>query len=123
MPASPQTVALFLTDVAERYRPGTVEALLGGIVFAHRMAGRPFDPSFPSAIVKGIWRSHRTVPRRAAAITVADLRRIVDALPDTMQGARNRALLTVGFAGALRRSELVGLDVGRVSEGGLGLIS
>jgi integrase len=123
MPASPQTVALFLADMAERYRPGTVEALLGGIVFAHRTVGRPFDPSFPSTIVKGIWRSHRTVPRRAAAITVADLRRIVDALPDTMQGARNRALLTVGFAGALRRSELVGLDVGRVSEGGLGLIS
>jgi integrase len=47
---------------------------------------------------------------------------MVDASAETMQGARDRALLTVGFAGALRPSELVGLDVGRARKGGLGYV-
>jgi integrase len=122
MPASAQTVALFLVDMAERYRPSTVAGLLAGIAFAHRVAGRPFDSDAFTAIVNGIRRTHRPAPRRAAAVTVADLRLIVDALPDTMQGARDRALLAVGFAGALRPSELVGLDVGQATHGGLGYV-
>ena len=32
-------------------------------------------------------------------------------LPDNLLGTRDRALLLLGFAGAFRRSELVGLDV------------
>ena len=36
---------------------------------------------------------------------------MIAAPPDTLAGLRNRALLLLGFAGALRRSELVGLDV------------
>ena len=36
---------------------------------------------------------------------------MIAAQPDTLAGLRNRALLLLGFAGALRRSELVGLDV------------
>ena len=35
-------------------------------------------------------------------------------LPDTPIGARDRALLLVGFAGGFRRSELVGIDVEHV---------
>ena len=31
----------------------------------------------------------------------------------TLRGQRDRAMLLIGFAGGLRRSELVGLDVGR----------
>jgi site-specific recombinase XerC len=37
-------------------------------------------------------------------------------LPDTLIGVRDRALILVGFAGAFRRSELVGLDVRSSSE-------
>jgi integrase len=39
---------------------------------------------------------------------------MVDTLPDSLLGIRDRALLLVGFAGAFRRSELVGLDVADV---------
>ena len=35
-------------------------------------------------------------------------------LPDGLKGQRDRALLLVGFAGAFRRSELVGIDVEHV---------
>ncbi|EQD27751.1 integrase/recombinase xerD-like protein, partial [mine drainage metagenome] len=41
-----------------------------------------------------------------------EVKRMVDAAdPQTMMGLRDRALLLLGFAGALRRSELVALDV------------
>jgi integrase len=40
------------------------------------------------------------------------LARMVRAQPATPLGLRNRAILLAGFGGALRRSEIVGLDVG-----------
>lgn len=51
-----------------------------------------------------------------------DLRRILDALPETLPGTRDRALLLLGFAGALRRSELVGIDVADLEFVAAGLI-
>ena len=36
---------------------------------------------------------------------------MIDALPSNLQGARDRALLVIGFAGGFRRSELAALDV------------
>ena len=42
------------------------------------------------------------------------LARMVGAQPGTPLGLRNRAILLAGFGGALRRSEIVGLDAGDV---------
>ena len=39
------------------------------------------------------------------------IRLMIRAIPDSLLGCRDRALLLVGFAGAFRRSELVSLDV------------
>jgi len=45
-----------------------------------------------------------------------DIKRVVDAVePDTLRGLRDRALILLGFAGALRRSELVALDTGHLT--------
>jgi integrase len=41
----------------------------------------------------------------------ADLRVVIESLPAGLIGIRDRALLTLGFAGAFRRSELIALDV------------
>ncbi len=39
---------------------------------------------------------------------------MLETLPrGTLRGLRDRAMLLIGFAGGLRRSEIVGLDVGR----------
>ena len=59
----------------------------------------------------GIKRTHGTNQNGKAPAVIADLRAMIAAQPDTLAGLRNRALLLLGFAGALRRSELVGLDV------------
>jgi site-specific recombinase XerC len=45
---------------------------------------------------------------------LADIERIVATLQNDPRDARDRALLLVGFAGALRSSELVGLQVEQV---------
>ena len=61
--------------------------------------------------LRGIGRKHGTPSRRAAALTAAEIRKLSRACGTTLAGARDRALFLIGFAGALRRSELVGLDM------------
>jgi site-specific recombinase XerC len=55
------------------------------------------------------------VKRKAAAISVDLLWRMVLAQPETPLCLRNRALLLLGLGGALRRSELVALEAGDAS--------
>ena len=54
-------------------------------------------------------------------VPVPELRTIVEGLGADPAGCRDRALLLLGFAGALRRSELVGLDLADVTDGANGL--
>ena len=61
--------------------------------------------------LKGMRRTVGTTPKRARALSTTELGRISSHLPDTLIGRRDRALLLVGFAAALRRSELSALDV------------
>jgi integrase len=65
--------------------------------------------------LRGIGRKHGSPPRRAAAITTAEVRKLCRASGPDLAGARDQAIFLLGFAGALRRSELVGLDVERVT--------
>jgi site-specific recombinase XerD len=122
LPASAETLGHFLADSAARYKPSTLNKLVSGIAFAHRAAGHPFDRKAFEMVMAGIRRTHGTAPRRMVTLTTGDLRHIVGALPDTTQGLRDRALLLIGFAGAFRRSELVGLDIGEPAPGGTGLV-
>jgi site-specific recombinase XerD len=47
---------------------------------------------------------------------------MTDALPANLQGARDQALLVIGFAGGFRRSELAALDMEDIAETGDGLV-
>jgi integrase len=55
-------------------------------------------------------------------VLVAELRKLLKQIPDSLPGKRDHALLLLGFAGAFRRSELVGLDVKEVQRDGMVLI-
>ena len=114
LPASSETVALYLTALAQAGRKvSTLELALAAVSQAHKAAG--FDSPRPSAVVhevmRGIRRTLGVAPRQAAPVLVSDLRAMLHALPDGLLGLRDRALLLLGFAGAFRRLELVGLDV------------
>src|SRR5690348_5350533 len=65
--------------------------------------------------LRGIARRHGVPARRAAALTTAEIRKLSRACGTGLVGARDRALFLVGFAGALRRSELVALDLEHVT--------
>lgn len=123
LPASTETIQLFLSDVADRYHFNSIKGLLDTLAFAHRTVGEPFDRQAFAALMRGIYRVHGAACRQVAPIMIGELRTIVKGLPDTIAGARDRAVLAVGFAGALRSSELVGLDIGVVGPGGRGLVT
>jgi integrase len=122
LPASDETICLFLSDIAERYRPKSLQGFVSGIAFAHRAHGYRFDRKVVEVVLSGIRRTHGMRSRQVAAICVDELRTIVATLPSNLRGARDRALLVVGFAGALRCTELVGLDFGCKHHGGTGFL-
>jgi site-specific recombinase XerD len=123
LPATPETIGLYLAEVADAMRVSTLTRRISAISQAHRLAG--FDPPTADARVRilmaGIRRVKGTAQRGKRPVVTADLRRIVEQLPETPAGRRDRALLLVGFAGAFRRSELVGLDLADLEFGREGL--
>jgi site-specific recombinase XerD len=87
---------------------------------AYRLARVPLawdDPDI-SMVLDGIRRRLGTRPvRQSAAITTDVLAAMVATRqsPDTMLGARDRAMLVLGYHSAMRRSELVALDLSDVT--------
>jgi integrase len=69
-----------------------------------------------------IRRKLGTAPHQVAPIGLKELQAMIAALPHSSKGIRDRALLLLGFAGALRRSELVALDVTDVTPSDNGLV-
>jgi integrase len=61
--------------------------------------------------MKGIRRTCGTPPKQKAPTLTDDIRAMVEATDTGIIGARDRALVLLGFASAFRRSELVRLDV------------
>lgn len=113
MPAAPETIAAHISDMAQGYTVGTIQRRLSSISQAHQVAG--FESPTQNPIVRnvfaGIKRELGVVYNQKAALVAKDLHAMVDALPDSLLGIRDRALLLFGFSGAFRRSELVALDV------------
>ncbi len=67
-----------------------------------------------ATVMAGIRNTHATPPRQKEALLPEDLIAMLETLDrGTLRGLRDRAMLLVGFAGGLRRSEITGLDLGR----------
>ena len=113
LPAHPDVVAVYLADRAQRgARKATLAKIIAAIGDAHRRAdAAPPASARLTEIWSGIRRADHREPRQAAALATADLRRVVARLPQTTAGARDRAFLLVGFAAALRGSEIVALQL------------
>ncbi len=120
LPAAPETVAAFLALEATRgVKPSTIDRRLAAIRFAHRLADLPLptDDERVRATLRGIRRTLGTAPNRKRPATADTVLAMVPPLRhDRVVDLRDRALLLVGFAGALRRSELVALNVEDLEE-------
>jgi integrase len=123
LPAGPETVACYVADLAKVAKPATIDARLAAISAAHRAAGHasPTTEEAVRLVRRGVRRTLGTAQRQVRPVTVPDLRTMLQRLGSDPAGCRDRALLLLGFAGALRRSELVGLDVADITEGTDGL--
>ena len=112
LPAEAETVALYVADLKRRgRRPATIARKLPAIAVYHRSVDHPTptDHDVVRALVRSCaapagnsaWRSRRR-PRSSSAPL---------GIPEDLRGLRDRALLLVCWAAALRRSELAALRV------------
>jgi len=125
LPASAEAVAAFLAHEATiGVKPSTISRRVAAIRYAHRLAGlaSPTDAEPVKATVRGIRREKGTAPKKMAPATSGVLIAMAAAGDGGLAAIRDRALLLLGFAGAFRRSELVGLDVGDLQETEAGLL-
>jgi site-specific recombinase XerD len=125
LPAAPETVARFITDLAGVYAISTIQGHITSISVAHRAKGKesPTKSDVVRRTMRGIRRTYGVAPARKAPLRTGDVRSLVGTLNlDSLLGVRDRAILVLGFAGAFRRSELVALDLDDVVENGDGLI-
>lgn len=122
IPATADIVANYLAAHAGTHKSATLARWTASISKAHRLAGyeSPTGTELVRATIRGIRRTHGSDQRRAAPISRANLIAMTEAFTDRPRDLRDKALLLIGFAGALRRSELVGLnydDITLVDEG------
>lgn len=113
LPATSESIALYVADRAGDSKPSTLNRYLAAIASAHRLAGHasPIGDEMVRAVMAGIRRTVGTAQRGKDPLLIGHMRAIVETLPEGRVGLRDRALLLLGFAGAFRRSELVALDV------------
>src|SRR5680860_647169 len=106
LPATPAAVCAYLTERAEQgVTFGTISLSCSAIAYQHRRAGipDPTDHDTVRQVRRGLRRSLGTAPpRQARPLTVAEIRQIVARIDrDAAQGARDTALILLGFASAL----------------------
>ncbi|MFY8144770.1 MAG: tyrosine-type recombinase/integrase [Caulobacter sp.] len=127
----PQAVGLYIAACAsgaDGRRPdkvSTIERRLSALVWAFAQRGTPLDrrDRHIATVLAGIRNTHAAPPEQKEAIPPEDLIVMLETLGRDLRGLRDRAMLLVGFAGGLRRSEITGLDYGRdQSEDGRGWV-
>ncbi|MEE9395022.1 MAG: site-specific integrase [Planctomycetota bacterium] len=118
LPASPETVARYLTAFAEALSTSTLQRRLSSIAVAHQLAGHRSPTAEPGCreVWKGIRREKGVAMNGATPITREELRALLATTGDGALGVRDRALLLTGFHGAFRRSELAALDLEDVEQ-------
>jgi integrase len=114
MPASPQSVALYVTALAARAKLATIRLYLAAIAEKHREAGldSPTAHEMVRRIVRGVARTNGSSQTRKSAVTLDHLRAmLLEVRGDDLKANRDRAIVLLGFSAALRRSELAALRV------------
>lgn len=124
LPPDPETVGLYITACAsgasergaKSNSVSTIERRLAAIGWNCTQRGIVLDRKDRAiaTVMAGIRNTHAAPPRQKEALLPEDLIAMLETLDrGTLRGLRDRAMLLIGFAGGLRRSEITGLDLGR----------
>lgn len=121
VPCSPETMAAYIAERAEHLSPHTITRRVVGIGRAHVSQGLsdPAKNDLVRTVLRGIRRVKGTAQRQVSPLLKADVLTMIEHMQGT-KGVRDRALILLGFASALRRSELAALafrDLHFVREG------
>lgn len=122
LPATPDTVMLFSVSELQTRKPSTVERRLASIVHMHRAhkLAKPVSEEIRQ-VLHGWRREHGSKVSSKKALTPTHLRAMVGACTKTPMGMRDRAILTLGFATGLRRSDLSALNYSDITFAAQGL--
>lgn len=124
IPAMPDLIANYIAELAATYKAATIARKLALLAKAHRAvgAGDPCKAEIVKSTFRGIRRAMGTSQREARPILKEDLFSMLERMGDSPKDIRDKALLLLGFAGAFRRSELVGLDIADIEHVQQGLV-
>ena len=126
LPPHPQTVGLYITACASGSTAGTpsrgakansvstIERRLSSLTWNYAQRGLTLDRKdrHIATVMAGIRNSHARPPVQKEAVMAEDIIAMVETLDrGSLRGLRDRSMLLIGFAGGLRRSEIVGLDL------------
>ncbi len=115
LPATAETLSLYVTDLlGQGKKVVTVRRYAAGVAFAHRKGG--LDSPYTQAVKDLLWGAQRVRcerPRQMQPLTLDQLRQVaaVLAIEGTPVAIRDRALVMIGFASALRRSNLAWMNL------------
>ncbi|KKC34135.1 integrase, partial [Devosia psychrophila] len=118
-PPDPQVVGLYITACASGEAGGrqknavsTIERRLSSLSWNYTQLGQSLDRKdrHIATVMAGIRNTHAKPPRQKEALLPEDLLAMLETFErGGLRGIRDRAMLLLGFAGGLRRSEIVGL--------------
>ncbi|MCX7561418.1 tyrosine-type recombinase/integrase [Sulfitobacter sp. F26204] len=121
LPPSPEMIGLYLADLASgtgsspALSVSTIDRRLSGLAWNYAQRGFVLDRKnrHIASVLAGIKRKHARPPVQKEAILAEDILAMIATLPFDLRGLRDRAILLLGYAGGLRRSEIVSLDCGK----------
>jgi len=119
LPPSPEIIGLYITDLAAptdgspALSAPSIERRLSGLAWNAIQRGFTLDRRDPhiATVLQGIKRKHGRPPAQKEAIQPHEILAMIASLDFDLRGLRDRAILLLGYAGGLRRSEIVGLDI------------
>jgi len=123
IPCSADALAQYVADRASVHKPSTVRRRVVGISRAHTSAGfaDPAKSDLVRAVMRGVRRLHVGQVAQVSPMLREDILQLMP-LMTGVRGLRDRALLLLGFACAMRRAELVAVDAEHIEWSHQGLL-